>query len=117
MENQRFCLTYTLPTQTRAAEACFLSLEASICYRLGRAERIGRWVHLIPHSRVVLTKMALQGYYEEVIVPPAKVVPPRATERLIAVAELVPLARGSFPVSHKIYCDFRWLRLPRAIPR
>ncbi|KAF9646774.1 Sec63-domain-containing protein [Thelephora ganbajun] len=35
--------------------------------------------------------------YEEVIVPPAKVVPPRATERLIPVAELVPLARGSFP--------------------
>lgn len=49
--------------------------------------------------------MALQGY-EEVIIPPAKVVPPRATERLITVAELVPLAKGSFPVSYKIYRCF-----------
>ncbi|TBU58370.1 Sec63-domain-containing protein [Dichomitus squalens] len=35
--------------------------------------------------------------YEEVTVPPAKVVPPRASERLISVAELDPLAKGSFP--------------------
>jgi antiviral helicase SLH1 len=37
--------------------------------------------------------------YEEVIVPPAKPVPPRVAERLIPVNELDPLARGSFPVS------------------
>ncbi|CCM04831.1 uncharacterized protein FIBRA_07024 [Fibroporia radiculosa] len=34
--------------------------------------------------------------YEEVIVPPAKAVPPRQAERLIAVSELDPLAKGSF---------------------
>lgn len=36
--------------------------------------------------------------YEEVIVPPAKPVPPQASERRIPVSELDPLARGSFPV-------------------
>ncbi|KAI0775993.1 Sec63-domain-containing protein [Trametes elegans] len=35
--------------------------------------------------------------YEEVVIPPAKTVPPRASERLISVSELDPLARGSFP--------------------
>ncbi|KAH9940596.1 Sec63-domain-containing protein [Amylocystis lapponica] len=35
--------------------------------------------------------------YEEVIIPPAKAVPPRLTERLIPVSELDPLAQGSFP--------------------
>ncbi|KAI0960008.1 hypothetical protein AcW1_004658 [Taiwanofungus camphoratus] len=35
--------------------------------------------------------------YEEVIIPPAKAVAPRTTERLIPVSELDPLARGSFP--------------------
>ncbi|KAI9000894.1 Sec63-domain-containing protein [Trametes punicea] len=35
--------------------------------------------------------------YEEVVIPPAKTVPPRASERLIPVSELDPLARGSFP--------------------
>ncbi|KAI0650624.1 Sec63-domain-containing protein [Trametes meyenii] len=35
--------------------------------------------------------------YEEVTIPPAKMVPPRASERLIPVAELDPLANGSFP--------------------
>ncbi|KAI1796263.1 Sec63-domain-containing protein [Ganoderma leucocontextum] len=35
--------------------------------------------------------------YEEVTVPPTRTVPPRATERLISVAELDPLAKGSFP--------------------
>ncbi|KIJ37410.1 hypothetical protein M422DRAFT_260076, partial [Sphaerobolus stellatus SS14] len=34
---------------------------------------------------------------EEVIIPPARPVPPRVTERLITVAELDGLARGSFP--------------------
>jgi len=36
--------------------------------------------------------------YEEIIIPPAKVVPPRTSERLILVNELDELARGSFPV-------------------
>lgn len=35
--------------------------------------------------------------YEEIIIPPAKVVPPRTSERLILVNELDDLARGSFP--------------------
>ncbi|KAJ6629115.1 Sec63-domain-containing protein [Mycena sp. CBHHK59/15] len=35
--------------------------------------------------------------YEEVIIPPARPVPPRSTERLIPVSELDPLAKGSFP--------------------
>ncbi|KAJ6509919.1 Sec63-domain-containing protein [Mycena vitilis] len=35
--------------------------------------------------------------FEEVIIPPARPVPPRVTERLIPVSELDPLARGSFP--------------------
>ncbi|KAG0709510.1 Sec63-domain-containing protein [Suillus ampliporus] len=35
--------------------------------------------------------------YEEVIIPPAKVVPPRQSERLISVSELDELAKGSFP--------------------
>ncbi|KAJ7283771.1 Sec63-domain-containing protein [Mycena rebaudengoi] len=35
--------------------------------------------------------------FEEVIIPPARPVPPRSTERLIAVSELDPLAKGSFP--------------------
>ncbi|KAG7097091.1 hypothetical protein E1B28_004476 [Marasmius oreades] len=35
--------------------------------------------------------------YEEVVVPPAKPVPPRSKERLVPVSELDPLARGCFP--------------------
>ncbi|KAF8558857.1 Sec63-domain-containing protein [Imleria badia] len=35
--------------------------------------------------------------YEEVVIPPAKTVPPREYERLILVSELDELARGSFP--------------------
>ncbi|KAH7887857.1 Sec63-domain-containing protein [Phlebopus sp. FC_14] len=35
--------------------------------------------------------------YEEVIIPPAKVVPPRESERLIPVSELDGLVKGSFP--------------------
>jgi antiviral helicase SLH1 len=34
--------------------------------------------------------------YEEVVIPPAKTVPPRESERLIPVSELDELARGSF---------------------
>ncbi|GLB33685.1 putative sec63 Brl domain containing protein [Lyophyllum shimeji] len=35
--------------------------------------------------------------FEEVIIPPAKTVPPKAFERLLPVEELDPLARQSFP--------------------
>ncbi|KAF7355212.1 putative helicase mug81 [Mycena sanguinolenta] len=35
--------------------------------------------------------------FEEVIIPPARPVPPRTTERLIPISELDPLAQGSFP--------------------
>ncbi|KII95222.1 hypothetical protein PLICRDRAFT_661155 [Plicaturopsis crispa FD-325 SS-3] len=35
--------------------------------------------------------------YQEVIIPPARPVPPRHSERLIPVSELDPLAKGSFP--------------------
>ncbi|EJD53558.1 Sec63-domain-containing protein [Auricularia subglabra TFB-10046 SS5] len=35
--------------------------------------------------------------YVEVVVPPAKTVPPRATERLIPIVDLDPICKGSFP--------------------
>ncbi|KZP12110.1 Sec63-domain-containing protein [Athelia psychrophila] len=35
--------------------------------------------------------------YEEVVIPPAKAVPPRASEKLVLVSELDPIAKGSFP--------------------
>lgn len=37
--------------------------------------------------------------YEEVMIPPARPVPPAATEREVRVKDLDPLARGCFPVS------------------
>ncbi|KAA1466231.1 Sec63-domain-containing protein [Dentipellis sp. KUC8613] len=43
------------------------------------------------------TSREMKETYEEVVIPPSKPVPPRATERLINVAELDPLARGAFP--------------------
>ncbi|KAI9467219.1 Sec63-domain-containing protein [Lactarius psammicola] len=43
------------------------------------------------------TTRHVQDYYEEVVIPPAKKVPPRATERLIPVSELDDLAKRSFP--------------------
>jgi antiviral helicase SLH1 len=36
--------------------------------------------------------------YEEVIIPPAKAIPPRLNERLIRISELDPLVQGSFLV-------------------
>ncbi|TCD67667.1 hypothetical protein EIP91_012033 [Steccherinum ochraceum] len=43
------------------------------------------------------TTRVYQEDYEEVTIPPATAVAPRATERLISVSELDPLAKGSFP--------------------
>lgn len=37
--------------------------------------------------------------FEEVIIPPAKAIPPRISERLINVSELDDMGKGSFPVS------------------
>jgi antiviral helicase SLH1 len=45
--------------------------------------------------------------YEEVIVPPAKPVPPRSWERLKSVGELDPLAQGCFSVCSHM-CHIRW---------
>ncbi|KAF5393646.1 hypothetical protein D9757_000135 [Collybiopsis confluens] len=43
------------------------------------------------------TQRKLKEEYEEVIIPPARPVPPRQTERLVPVAELDHLAKGCFP--------------------
>lgn len=43
------------------------------------------------------TTRHIEDYYEEVVIPPAKKIPPRATERLISVHELDDLAKQSFP--------------------
>lgn len=37
--------------------------------------------------------------YEEVIIPPSRPIPPRATEKPVRIADLAPLAKGCFPVS------------------
>ena len=51
--------------------------------------------------------------YEEVIVPPAKPVPPRASERLIGVGELDDLCRSSFPVCSPVVPGRNSLTEPR----
>ena len=66
-------------------------------------------------SRSTEIDRGLQGY-EEVTIPPATMVLPRAMERLIPVAELVPLARRSFSVSCKTHLNFQMLRFLRTIP-
>ncbi|TFY83832.1 hypothetical protein EWM64_g204 [Hericium alpestre] len=43
------------------------------------------------------TTRTMHETFEEVVIPPSKPIPPRHTERLISVAELDPLAKGSFP--------------------
>lgn len=48
--------------------------------------------------------------YEEVIIPPAKTVPPRESERLMPVSELDELARGSFPVGNFILSNLKPVR-------
>jgi len=71
-----------------------------------------------PRSSTSYSKRGYQ-YYEEIVVPPPKAIPPRATERLVPIDELDDLARKSFPV--RFIC--LWLRfdsrrtLRRAMPR
>ncbi|KIK65385.1 hypothetical protein GYMLUDRAFT_350494 [Collybiopsis luxurians FD-317 M1] len=43
------------------------------------------------------TQRKMNEEYEEVIVPPARPIPPKQTERLVPVSELDELARGCFP--------------------
>ncbi|TFK43400.1 Sec63 Brl domain-containing protein [Crucibulum laeve] len=43
------------------------------------------------------TSREMHEEYEEVIIPPAKPVPPRITERLLPVSDLDSLAKGCFP--------------------
>ncbi|WVQ84529.1 hypothetical protein IAT38_006683 [Cryptococcus sp. DSM 104549] len=43
------------------------------------------------------TKREIGDYFEEVVIPPARIVPPKSTERPVKIAELPPLAKGCFP--------------------
>ncbi|KAJ3723103.1 Sec63-domain-containing protein [Lentinula raphanica] len=43
------------------------------------------------------TSRTMKEEYEEVIIPPARPVPPKTTERLVPITELDELARGCFP--------------------
>jgi hypothetical protein len=52
----------------------------------------------VNHSIETLSCLIHYKDYEEVTVPPAKTVAPRASERPIPVSELPPIARGSFTV-------------------
>ena len=60
---------------------------------------------VLPARTGILPSLKCRQDYEEVTVPPASVVPPRKSERLIPVAELDPLAKGSFPVRPQLFAD------------
>ena len=47
--------------------------------------------------RILSSSNTLQEY-EEVIIPPAKPIPPKAEERLMSVSELEELVKGCFTV-------------------
>lgn len=51
------------------------------------------WIEILFHGHLI----TLQEY-EEVIIPPAKPIPPKADERLIPVSELEELVKGCFTV-------------------
>ncbi|KAI0303873.1 Sec63 Brl domain-containing protein [Russula brevipes] len=55
-------------------------------------------------------------YYEEVVVPPAKAMPPRSTERLIPVNGLDDLARKSFPDAIHYLSNCLWLQREHVAP-
>jgi hypothetical protein len=53
--------------------------------------------HQVQQVMYLLTAARRQEY-EEVVIPPARPVPPRSSEHLIPVSELDSLCKGSFPV-------------------
>lgn len=50
------------------------------------------------HSHIYKFNVHIVQEYEEVIIPPARPVPPRVTEQLVPISKLDDLAKGSFPV-------------------
>lgn len=92
---RKFCPTSIPPGLIPVAEVFYRSTEASICCLLGLQGMIMRLVLAI---RFLQPASCFLQDYEEVVIPPAKTVPPRGSERLIPVSELDELARGSFPV-------------------
>ena len=93
---QRCCPT-CIPLHQLCKGTCYRILDNATCYPWARLEYNMRLVRRVCKCFSELTVYPIQEY-EEVTVPPARVVPPRASERLIPVAELDPLAKGSFPV-------------------
>jgi len=84
-----------IPQADRLKGMSFPSLEQSICCRLAQIDKFTRSALL----NIVLSHLiTLMQEYEEVIVPPARPVPPRAEERLIPVSELEELVKGCFAV-------------------
>lgn len=45
--------------------------------------------------------------FEEVIIPPARQIPPKQSEKPVRIADLPPLARGCFPASRRSFFDVR----------
>lgn len=79
----------------RLKEMSFPSLDQSICCRLTQIEIFMRSAFMNIGSRPHLNTLQ---EYEEVIIPPARSIPPRAEERLMPVSELEELVKGCFTV-------------------
>ena len=77
------------------------SLVPGICCLWAPCARCMRSDSFISFPFTFVLTQRLQEY-EEVIIPPARPVPPRLTERLVPIAELDGLARGCFPVNLKV---------------
>lgn len=73
----------------------FLSLDQSICCRL---VQIGKSTRSVLLDTVLSSSNTFQEY-EEVIIPPAKQIPPKTEERLMPVSELEELVKGCFTVT------------------
>jgi hypothetical protein len=76
-------------------EISFPSLDQSTCCRLTQIENFMRSALMNIGSRPHLNTLQ---EYEEVIIPPAKPIPPRVDERLMPVSELEELVKGCFTV-------------------
>ena len=72
----------------------FPSLDQSICCRLAHIDKFTRSALL----NTALSHLNALQEYEEVIIPPARPIPPRAEERLMPVSELEELVKGCFSV-------------------